>query len=93
MQTILFLRFTLMVIGLYARVTHISKMGGDGRSHDIPISWDEYLPVTGKGEIYMMEDNHFDDTSITHRERLSHIQEVLNQTHSNLYRRRIASKI
>lgn len=75
------------------RVTHISKWGRDGRSHDVPVYWDEYLPVTGTGEIYMTEDNHFDDTSITHRERLSHIRNVLDQTHLNLYRRHIASRI
>ena len=27
------------------RVEHISKYGGDGRLHDIPVHWTEYLPV------------------------------------------------
>lgn len=75
------------------RVTYISKWGGDGRLHDVPVYWDEYLPVTGTGEIYMTEDNHFDDTSITHRERLSHVRKVLDMTNLKLYRRHIASKI
>ena len=28
------------------RVTHVSKYGGDGRWHDVPVHWTEYLPVT-----------------------------------------------
>ena len=27
------------------RVTYVSKMGGDGRSHTIPVHWIEYFPV------------------------------------------------
>ena len=75
------------------RLTYISKWGGDGRSHRVPVYWDEYLPVTGQGNIYMKEDNDFQDVSITQRQRLNHINNVLGQTNLDLYRKHIASKI
>lgn len=75
------------------RLTYVSKWGGDGRSHRVPVYWDEYLPVTGKGNIYMKEDNDFQDASISQRQRLNHINNVLNQTNLDLYRRHIASKV
>lgn len=75
------------------RVTYISKWGGDGRMHRVPVYWEEYLPVTGKGIIYMKEDNDIKEDAITHRQRLNHISDVLDKTHLNLYRRHIASKV
>lgn len=75
------------------RLTYISKWGGDGRTHNVPVYWDEYLPVTGSGKIYMKEDNDFKDNSVTQRQRLNHITDVLNKTNLNLYRRHIASKV
>lgn len=75
------------------RLTYISKWGGDGRSHLVPVYWDEFLPVTGSGNIYMREDNDFKDDSITHRERLNHINNVLGEANLDLYRRHIASKV
>lgn len=75
------------------RLTYISKWGGDGRSHRVPVYWDEYLPVTGHGNIYMKEDNDFQDASITQLQRLNHINNVLGQTNLDLYRRHIASKV
>lgn len=75
------------------RLTYISKWGGDGRTHNVPVYWDEYLPVTGSGKIYMKEDNDFKDNSITQRQRLNHITDVLNKNSLNLYRRHIASKV
>lgn len=74
------------------RLTYISKWGGDGRSHSVPVYWDEYLPVTGIGSIYMKEDNDFKDDSVTHRQRLNHIDNVLGETNLDVYRRHIASK-
>ena len=75
------------------RLTHISKYGDDGRWHDVPVYWDEYLPVTGQGTIYMKEDNDFDDSSVTHHERLNHINDVLGSSNLSVYRRHIASKV
>lgn len=75
------------------RLTYISKWGGDGRSHRVPVYWDEFLPVTGSGNIYIREDNDFKDASITHRQRLNHINNILDEANLDLYRRHIASKV
>lgn len=75
------------------RLTYISKWGGDGRLHHVPVYWDEFLRVTGSGNIYMREDNDFKDGSITHRQRLNHINNVLGEANLDLYRRHIASKV
>lgn len=75
------------------RLTYINKMGGDGGLHSVPVHWDEYLPVTGSGKMYLKEDNDLNDSSFTHRQRLDHISEVLKATNLNLYRRHIASKV
>lgn len=76
------------------RLTYISKWGRDGYLHDVPVYWNEYLPVTGTGKIYMEEDNDFKDTpSIPQTERLEHIQQVLHQGDMELYRRHIASRV
>lgn len=75
------------------QLTYVSKWGGDGNLHQVPVYWDEYLPVTGTGYLYMKEDNESKDGSITHRQRMDHINKVLNQTNLSLYRRHIASKV
>ncbi len=75
------------------RLTYISKWGGDGRLHRVPVYWDEYLPVTGNGSIYMKEDNDPKDNCTTHEQRLTHISSVLKEANLDLYRRRIASRV
>lgn len=75
------------------RLTYVKKYGGDGRWHNVPVYWDEYLPVTGTGNIDIQEDNNFQDASITQRQRLDHMNNVLNQEGLDLYRRHIASKV
>lgn len=75
------------------RLTYVSKLGGDGRMHDVPVYWDEYLPVTGTGSFEMREDNDFDDTNLKHQERLEHISDVLSKNHFDVYRRHIASRV
>ena len=74
------------------RISYVSKYGGDGRWHDVPVEWDEYLPVTGSGEIYLQEDNDFKEGSLTQSERVNHTKEVLSATNLKVYRRHIASK-
>ena len=75
------------------RLTYIKKYGGDGRWHNVPVYWDEYLPVTGEGQYQMKEDNEFDDGETTHRQRLDHINNVLENNNLKIYRRHIASKV
>ncbi|MCD8293138.1 MAG: hypothetical protein LUC23_05185, partial [Prevotellaceae bacterium] len=75
------------------RLTYITRWGGDGRPHQVPVYWDEYLPVTGIGHIYMHEDNDFSDDTATHRQRQGHQNDVLTKSHLDIYRRHIASKV
>lgn len=75
------------------RLEFVSKWGGDGHLHHVPVYWDEYLPVTGSGMIYLKEDNNFKDDSVTQRQRLGHIRSVLTENNLNLYRRHIASRL
>lgn len=72
---------------------YVSKWGGDGNLHHVPVYWDEYLPVTGSGMIYLKEDNNFKDDSVTQRQRLGHIHSVLTENNLNIYRRHIASRV
>lgn len=72
---------------------YVSKWGGDGNLHHVPVYWDEYLPVTGSGMIYLKEDNNFKDDSLTQRQRLGHIHSVLAENNLNIYRRHIASRV
>lgn len=37
------------------RVEHVSKFGGDGRWHDIPVHWTEYLPVSKETPMAVVE--------------------------------------
>lgn len=75
------------------RLTYVSKWGGDGILHRVPVYWEEYLPVTGQGRIYMREDNETEDDTVTQHQRLSHIDSLLNTSSLDIYRRHIASKI
>lgn len=72
---------------------YVSKWGGDGNLHHVPVYWDEYLPVIGSGMIYLKEDNNFKDDSLTQRQRLGHIHSVLTENNLNIYRRHIASRV
>ena len=75
------------------RVAFVEKWGGDGRIHEVPVPWDEYLEVRGTGQLLIHEDNHFDDAEISQLERLSHISDVLASKNLDVYRRHIASKV
>lgn len=75
------------------RVTYIPVRGGDGRTHQVPVEWEEYLPVTGEGEILMKEDNQQVPTDATHTEHTEHINQMLEGCGMQRYRRHIASSL
>ncbi|MBF1066221.1 MAG: hypothetical protein HXL28_05625 [Prevotellaceae bacterium] len=76
------------------RLTRISKWGGDGKMHSVPVYWDEYLPVMGTGQIRIREDNgDVTDTAKTQVQRLNHIHDILSEAELSLYRRHIASRV
>lgn len=74
------------------RLTYFDRLGGDGRLHKVPVYWEEYLPVTGKGNFNMQEDNSITEGFETQKQRLCHIDEVLKRSKMDIYRRHIASK-
>lgn len=75
------------------RLTYASVWGGDGRSDQVPVYRDEYISVTGQGSIRIREDIDFEYSAISQRERLDHINTVLDSANLNIYRRPIAPKV
>lgn len=75
------------------RISYITKWGGDGRTHKVPVYWDEYLPVTGKRRMDIAEDNHYDDAKANQHQRIAHVTEVLKNSGMDVYRRHIVSKL
>ena len=75
------------------RLTYINKWGRDGHLHAIPVYWDEYIPVTGSGQMHIKEDNDFKSDYTSQSQRINHIKNVLDEANLDLYRRHIASKV
>ena len=75
------------------RVTYVKKYGKDGNWHDVPVYWDEYLPVVGKGVMQISEDNQPEKADATNTDRLQRRVELLNLSDYQVYRRHIASKV
>ncbi len=74
------------------RVTYVEVFGGDGRMHKVAVNWKEYLPVTGTGNIDMVEDAEYNDTAATSSERTGHISQLLGDANLSVYRRHIGSR-
>lgn len=53
------------------RVTLVPVLGGDGRLHNVPVDWDEYLPLVAKNEFLVYEDESNDSSALARRNRLS----------------------
>lgn len=75
------------------RISYISKWGGDGRMHEVPVTWYEYNPVTGYGTMNLSEDNTELQEDSSQSQRIDHINSILEQTKFDVYRRHIASKV
>lgn len=77
------------------RTTYVEKYGGDGRYHQVPVHWEEYLPVTGVGSFDIKEDhsNSVSDADTTQTQRIARIQTLLSQSGHSIYRRNIFSRI
>lgn len=67
--------------------------GGDGRYHDVPVYWNEYIPVTGCGTLYIKEDNQVKKEFASQTQRLEYINKFLADSNFTIYRRNIASKM
>lgn len=77
------------------RVTYVRKMANDGRSYNVAVYWDEYIPVTGTGSLRIKEDNYVDEKTATYTQRREHIKSVFEDFGSGggIYRRHVASKL
>lgn len=75
------------------RLSYISVYGGDGYYHDVPVYWDEYIPVSGKGQMRIKEDNDESEQVITQKQRINRINKILLRSNLDIYRRHIASKV
>ena len=71
---------------------HMSAYGVAMEDH-MPAYRDEYISVTGQGSIRIREDIDFEYSAISQRERLDHINTVLDSANLNIYRRHIAPKV
>lgn len=75
------------------QVTYVEVYGGDGDYHDVPVYWDEYIPVVGEGSMEIKEDNSGGaDTAASQTQRMEYINKVLSADNLKIYRRHIASK-
>lgn len=78
-------------------VEHITKWGGDGRAHSVPVEWFEYLPVEGSADIELCEQHPMQNPGEAERplagEQRTNLDEFLEQLHlsraSAAYRRSI----
>ena len=74
------------------RLTYVEKFGGDGRFHNVPVHWQEYLPVTGVGSFSIKEEHEQEEES-TQTQRIKRIHNRLLQTGHTLYRHNIYSGV
>lgn len=76
------------------RVDYISKYCSDGNYYDVPVHWDEYLPVMGTGSFEMKEDTVDERPDMDPVTRLQEITEKLDAFGENsIFRRHITSRL
>lgn len=77
------------------RTTYIEKYGNDGHYHQVPVHWEEYLPVKGVGTFTIKEDhtNISSTPDTTQTQRISSIDKLLSQSGHTIYRRNISSRL
>lgn len=76
------------------RVEYISKYCRNGKYYDVPVHWDEYIPVMGTGAIEMQEDIVDERPNLDPIARLEEINKKLGTFGENsLFRRHITSRI
>ncbi len=48
-------RVTAYSYDILSRVTYVTKHGGDGRFHEVPVHWDEYIPLENSNDFFVTE--------------------------------------
>lgn len=49
------------------RVDYVPVKGGDGYWHDVPVEWDEYIPLVAKNEFFICSDSMSENKSVIAR--------------------------
>lgn len=78
------------------RLTYVEKWGLDGRVHNVPVYWDEYLPVCGTGTFNASEDANASKKAFKPNERAQYIAEKIRECASGgnaIYRRSMITKL
>ncbi|MCR5184139.1 MAG: hypothetical protein K6B46_05535 [Opitutales bacterium] len=78
------------------RLTYVQKWGLDGSLHDVPVYWDEYLPVCGTGTFSAAEDPDAARQAYSPNGRAEHIAQKIRdfaQDGNGIYRRNMISRL
>lgn len=76
------------------RVDYVSKYCRNGNYYDVPVHWDEYIPVMGTGSFEMKEDTVDERPNLDPVARMQEINEKLDAFGENsIFRRHITSKL
>ena len=76
------------------RIEYVSKYCSNGNYYDVPVHWDEYLPVMGTGTLEMQEDTVDERPDLDPVSRLQEINQKLDAFGENsVFRRHITSRI
>ena len=77
------------------RIDHVSKYGGDGRWHSVPVHWTEYLPVTRSAGMTVCEAETSDSQEFLRQSQNEKWQEVFSRWNavpdSVFFRRNLAA--
>lgn len=76
------------------RVEYVSKYCSNGNYYDVPVRWDEYIPVMGSGTLEMQEDTVDEQPNMDPVARLQEINSKLGAFGENsVFRRHVTSRI
>ncbi|MBR0334476.1 MAG: hypothetical protein IIX13_06050 [Bacteroidales bacterium] len=76
------------------RIDYVSKYCSNGNYYDVPVHWDEYIPVMGSGSMTLQEDTTDEQPNLTPIERLQAINEKIDAFgEDSIFRRHITSRL
>lgn len=76
------------------RIDYVSKYCSNGNYYDVPVHWDEYIPVMGSGSMTLQEDTIDEQPNLTPIERIQAINEKIDAFgEDSIFRRHITSRL
>ena len=76
------------------RIDYVSKYCRNGNYYDVPVHWDEYIPVMGSGSMTLQEDTIDEQPNLTPIERIQAINEKIDAFgEDSIFRRHITSRL